>query len=53
MNKEERISHELHIIDSLLQDEQYAADMAAELDAAYYRGTGQKCRHFLRQGKIR
>ena len=34
MNKEERISHELHIIDSLLQDEQYAADMAAELDAA-------------------
>ncbi|HNP23000.1 MAG TPA: hypothetical protein PKM63_03315 [Panacibacter sp.] len=47
MNKEERISHELHIIDSLLQDEQYAADMAAELDAAYYRGTGQKVPPFL------
>ena len=53
MNKEERISHELHIIDSLLQDEQYAADMAAELDAAYYRKKKKKVPPFLTARKIR
>lgn len=51
MNTEEKISHELHIIDSLLQSEQYAEEMAVELDASYYKGIGQTAPPFFAPGE--
>ncbi len=47
MDKEEKIVNELHSIDSLLQDENYAAEMAAILEGAYYKGIGESAPPFL------
>ncbi len=47
MNNEQKITKELSIIDSLLQDEHYAEEMAKELDAAYYKGMDEMPQPFL------
>ena len=51
MTKEEKIQHELAVLDSLLQDPAYAVLMAETLDAAYYTGTGQTPPPFLAKGE--
>ena len=51
MRKEEQIKKELTIIDSLLQDKQFAKEMAMELEAAYYKGTGEPIPAFLKEGE--
>lgn len=51
MNNKEKSAQELHIIDSLLQNEQYAEEMAAALDASYYKGIGQTPPPFLAEGE--
>ena len=50
MNNEEKINHELKQIDSLLQSENFAQEMATELEAAYSIGAGQTVPAFLKPG---
>jgi hypothetical protein len=51
VSKEEKIKAELKIIDSLLQDEQFAEQMAMELEASYYKGVGEAVPPFLKPGE--
>jgi len=48
MNNEEKIKNELKQIDSLLQNEKFALEMAMELEAAYYVGAGQTIPPFFK-----
>ena len=51
MDNADTIKKQLAIIDSLLQDKQFAEDMAQELDAAYYKGIGETVASFLNPGE--